>query len=160
MRACAPLGRLRRPRAACREDWYRFQALSDLQIAPDGAAVAYLVTTYDKEADESRSALWMRGLGARRERAAHARGERHGSALQSRRALPELSGGAARPRAATQLWLLDRRGGEARAVSHVSGEITGYEWSPDGAHVVLVMQRAMADGERRARRAASRPSRS
>ena len=40
------------------EDWYRFQALSDLQIAPDGASVAYLVTSYDQEADESRSALW------------------------------------------------------------------------------------------------------
>ena len=45
-------------RALQPEDWYRFQALSDLQIAPDGASVAYLVTSYDKEADESRSALW------------------------------------------------------------------------------------------------------
>jgi dipeptidyl aminopeptidase/acylaminoacyl peptidase len=35
--------------------------------------------------------------------------------------------------------VLDRRGGEARQVSHVTGEITGYEWSPDGQHVVLVM---------------------
>src|SRR5215467_3852646 len=40
------------------EDWYRFQAVSDLQIARDGAAVAYLVTSYDKASDESRAALW------------------------------------------------------------------------------------------------------
>ena len=46
-------------RALTPEDWYRFQALSDLKIAPDGAAIAYLVTSYDKESDESRSALWL-----------------------------------------------------------------------------------------------------
>ncbi len=58
---------------------------------------------------------------------------------------------AARPAdSGTQLWLLDRRGGEARAVSHVSGEISGYEWSPDGAHVVLVMS-AEADSSARAK---------
>ena len=45
---------------------YRFQAVSTCTIAPDGASVAYLVTRYDKEADESRSALWTRRLGARR----------------------------------------------------------------------------------------------
>ena len=33
------------------EDWYRFAAVSDLQIAPDGTAVAYLVTHFDKEAE-------------------------------------------------------------------------------------------------------------
>jgi dipeptidyl aminopeptidase/acylaminoacyl peptidase len=41
------------------EDWYRFQDVSDLHLAPDGAAVAYLVTSYDKESDESRGALWL-----------------------------------------------------------------------------------------------------
>src|SRR2546430_15397627 len=40
------------------EDWFRFQALLDLKISPDGAAVAYLVTSYDRESDESRSAMW------------------------------------------------------------------------------------------------------
>src|SRR6185437_1523302 len=45
-------------RALTPEDWYRFQAVSDLEVAPDGAAVAYLVTSYDKSSDESRSALW------------------------------------------------------------------------------------------------------
>src|SRR5271170_1025723 len=40
------------------EDWYRFQTVSHLTVAPDGAAVAYLVTSYDKASDESRDALW------------------------------------------------------------------------------------------------------
>src|ERR1700730_14290991 len=46
-------------RALTPEDWFRFQAVSDLRIAPDGAAVAYLVRSYDQESDESRGALWL-----------------------------------------------------------------------------------------------------
>ncbi|HUL17927.1 MAG TPA: S9 family peptidase [Steroidobacteraceae bacterium] len=134
------------------EDWYRFQALSDLQIAPDGASVAYLVTSYDKEADESRSALWSAEW-------AHGEGRplTHGESVWEPRFSPDgryLSFLAARPEdSGTQLWLLDRRGGEARAVSHVSGEISSYEWSPDGAHVVLVMS-AEAEGGGKAKGAA------
>ena len=111
--------------------------------------MAYLVTRYDQEADESRSALWS---------ADWAHGERrpltHGESVWEPRFSPDgryLSFLAARPAdSGTQLWLLDRRGGEARAVSHVSGEISGYEWSPDGAHVVLVMS-AEADSSARAK---------
>ena len=125
-------------RALLPEDWYRFQPLSDLQIAPDGTAVAYLVTTYDKEADESKSALWITDW-------VHAEGVQltRGESVTDPRFSPDgryLSFLAARPpESAAQLWLLDRRGGEARAVGHVTGEIAAYEWSPDGAHVVLVM---------------------
>ena len=45
-------------RALVPQDWYRFQVLSELQMAPDGTAVAYLVTHYDKDLDESRTELW------------------------------------------------------------------------------------------------------
>lgn len=125
-------------RALVPEDWYRFQALSDLQIAPDGAAVAYLVTSYDKEADESRSALWSANWTGG-ENVQLTRGE----SVTDPRFSPDgryLSFLTARPAdGPVQLWLLDRRGGEPRQLSHLSGEITRYEWSPDGAHIVLVM---------------------
>jgi len=137
--ACALSGEARAGRALMPQDWYRFQTLSDLQIAPDGTAVAYLVTTYDKEADESRSALWIADW-VRGESVQLTRGE----SVTDPRFSPDgryVSFLAARPaESATQLWLLDRRGGEARAVSQVTGEISAYEWSPDGAHVVLVMR--------------------
>jgi dipeptidyl aminopeptidase/acylaminoacyl peptidase len=125
-------------RALSPQDWYRFQPLSDLQISADGATVAYLVTTYDKESDESRTALWIVDW-AGTQSMPLTRAE----SVTDPRFSPDgryLSFLAARPsESATQLWLLDRRGGEARPVSHVTGEITSYEWSPDGAHVVLVM---------------------
>ncbi len=39
-----------------------------------------------------------------------------------------------------QLWLLDRRGGEARRVTEVKGGISGYAWAPDASRLVLVIQ--------------------
>ncbi|HEY2536956.1 MAG TPA: S9 family peptidase [Solirubrobacteraceae bacterium] len=47
----------------------------------------------------------------------------------------------------TQLWLLDRRGGEPRQLTHVPGEITDYAWSRDGARMVLVVRAAEGAGE-------------
>src|SRR5205823_5221004 len=125
------------------EDWFRFQAVSDLSISPDGAAVAYLVTSYDRESDESRSALWL----------ADCAGDKsvqltRGESVSEPRFSPDgryLGFLSARPAGdKTQLWILDRRGGEPRQLTHVTGELTSYEWSPDAQRVVLVMH---ASGE-------------
>jgi dipeptidyl aminopeptidase/acylaminoacyl peptidase len=120
------------------EDWFRFQDVSDLKIAPDGGTVAYLVTSFEKESDESRSALWMADW-AGTQSVQLTRGE----SVSEPRFSPDgryLSFLSARPaEGKTQLWVLERRGGEPRQLSHVSGEVTGYEWSPDGHSAVLVM---------------------
>ena len=131
------------------EDWFRFQAVSDLRIAPDGAALAYLVTSYDRESDESRAALWVSdwagGAGTQLTRA---------ESVSEPRFSPDggsVSFLSARPAdARTQLWVLERRVGEARQLTHVSGELTSYEWSPDGAHIVLVMHAAGPSCEEKA----------
>ena len=121
------------------DDWFGFQAVSDLRIAPDGAAVAYLVTRYDQESDESRGALWL----------ANWTGDAsvqltRGESVSEPRFSPDgryLSFLSARPaEGKAQLWVLDRRGGEPRQLTHVTGELSGYEWSPDSEHVVLVMR--------------------
>ena len=128
-----------RPLAA--QDWYRFHDLGSLRIAPDGAAVAYLVTSYDRDRDESVTQLWLSDWSGR-ESVQLTRGE----SVSEPRFSPDgryLSFLSARPAgAATQLWALDRRGGEPRQLTHVSGEIVSYEWSPDGKRIVLVMHAA------------------
>ena len=138
------------------EDWFRFQAVSDLQIAPDGAAVAYLVTSYDKESDESRSALWLANW-AGDASVQLTRGE----SVSEPRFSPDgryLSFLSARPaEGKAQLWVLDRRGGEPRQLTHVTGELTGYEWSPDGQHVVLVMRAGEESGAGKAAGKAPKP---
>jgi dipeptidyl aminopeptidase/acylaminoacyl peptidase len=126
-------------RALVPQDWYRFQALSDLQMASDGIAVAYLVTHYDKELDESRTALWRADWNGG-ESVQLTRGE----SVSDPRFSPDghyISFLSARPAdKPAQLWALDRRGGEARTLSHVDGEIVAYEWAPDGTHAVLVVR--------------------
>lgn len=122
-------------------DWYRFKAVSDLAMAPDGSAVAYIVTSYDKASDESRGALWLAAWNGneslqltRVESVSVPRFSPDGRFLSFLSAPPGGDG--------TQLWLLDRRGGEPRQLSHVSGEVTDYAWSRDGARVVLVVRAA------------------
>jgi dipeptidyl aminopeptidase/acylaminoacyl peptidase len=139
MLGCLAAPLVQADRALVADDWYRFQALSELQISPDGDSVAYLVTSYDRAADASRTQLWTANW-AGGEAAQLTRSED----VSDPRFSPDgryISFLSARPAgAATQLWLLDRHGGEALAVSHVAGEISAYEWSPDGTHVVLVVQ--------------------
>jgi dipeptidyl aminopeptidase/acylaminoacyl peptidase len=131
-------------RALTPEDWYRFRDVSDLTMAPDGTAVAYLVTTYDQASDQSHSALWLvdwAGSG----NVELTRGE----SVSEPRFSPDgryISFLAARPAdAATQLYLLDRRGGEPQQLTHVNGVITSYQWAPDGRRLVLVMHGSDSD---------------
>ncbi|MGH8200732.1 MAG: S9 family peptidase [Steroidobacteraceae bacterium] len=128
------------------EDWYRFKAVSDLVIAPDGSAVAYIVTRYDKASDESRGALWLAAWNGK-ESLQLTRGE----SVSVPRFSPDgryLSFLSARPGdSSTQLWLLDRRGGEPRQLTHVPGEILDYAWSRDGTRLVLVMRAAEGAGK-------------
>lgn len=119
-------------------DWYRFRAVSDLQIAPDGRAVAYLVTRYDRASDQSLRELWLADWDGR-----HAAARAHGLSASEPRFSPDgrLSYLAARAEdAPAQLWLLGRHGEKPRQLSHVSDEIESYAWAPDGRHVVLVMR--------------------
>ncbi|MGC1729548.1 MAG: S9 family peptidase [Steroidobacteraceae bacterium] len=122
-------------------DWYRFQAVSGLQVARDGATVAYLVTRYDEATDESRSDLWVADW-AGNESLQLTRGE----SVSDPRFSPDghyLSFLSARPAGSgTRLWLLDRRGGEPRALGRCGGEIMGYEWSPDARKIAVVAQGA------------------
>jgi len=46
-------------RALTADDFYRSEQLSEPEVSPDGAWVAYVVTKNDREADEPRSAVWM-----------------------------------------------------------------------------------------------------
>lgn len=124
-------------RALQPDDWYQFEALSDLRISPDGASLVYLVTRYEREGDAARAHLYGVPF-AGGDSVQLTRGE----SVSEPRFSPDgrwLSFLSARPAdAGAQLWLLDRRGGEARQLSHESGEIVGYEWSPDSSQVVLV----------------------
>ncbi len=152
---CAPLV-VHAGRPLAPEDYYRFQELSDLQIAPDGSAVAYIATSYDKEPDESRGALWLADW-AGTQSLQLTRGESVSTARFSPdgRYLSFLSARPAEER--TQLWLLDRRGGEPRQLTHSGAEISDYAWSADGERIVLVMRGDDVEGTQQKAKSAKPP---
>jgi len=121
------------------DDFYRVQALSDPQVSPDGLWVAYVVTTSDRDADEQRSAIWMVSWDGAQQLALTAAA----SETDKPRWSPDgqyLSfltspAGSDKP----QLMLLDRRGGEPRQLTTVTGDIREYAWSPDGKRVAIAM---------------------
>jgi dipeptidyl aminopeptidase/acylaminoacyl peptidase len=121
------------------EDIYRIQAVSDPQVSPDGLWVAYVVTTNDRAADEQRSAIWMVSWDGTQQLAMTSAASDTDKPRWSPdgRYLSFLGSAAGSDK--PQIMLLDRRGGEARPVTSVNGEIRDYAWSPDGKRIVLAV---------------------
>ncbi len=123
------------------EDLYRLDALSDPQVSPDGGWVAYVSTRADRDADDSRSTIWMVNWdGSQRvalttpaEGIDKPRWSPDGRYLAYRSA-PENSD-------QNRLMLLDRRGGEPKVLLSETADIADYAWSPDGAHIALTIER-------------------
>ena len=124
------------------DDYFRLRDVDDPRLSPDGAWVAYTVTTRDLDRDEVESRIWMAPTAA-------GGGEpvamtAAGSSADTPRWSPDgryLSFLAARgDDDEDQVWALDRRGGEAEPLTAVPQGVTAYAWSPDGRRLALVVQ--------------------
>ena len=124
------------------DDFYRVEDLSDPQVSPDGHWVAYVVGSSDRDADEARSAIWMVSWDGK-QRLALSRGA---DGTGKPRWSPD--GGylafIAKPAGSDkgQIMVLDRRGGEPRQLTKVTGDIGRYAWSPDGRRIVIAMEQS------------------
>jgi dipeptidyl aminopeptidase/acylaminoacyl peptidase len=122
------------------DDFYRVEDVSDPQVSPDGAWVAYVLTTNDREADEARSAIWMVSWdgGQRLALTAPAADTAKPRWSPDGRYLAFMATPAGSDK--VQIMLLDRRGGDAQQLTHVDGDIGGYAWSPDGKRLAFTME--------------------
>jgi dipeptidyl aminopeptidase/acylaminoacyl peptidase len=130
------------PRPFELDDLHRLQEVSDPQIAPDGAWVAYTVSQAEPVSDQMVSDLWMTswdGQTTVRLTSTPRESEHAPRWSPDGRYLAFLSsrGDSAD---ADQLWLLSRRGGEAELASQIKTGIQDYAWSPDGRRMVLVIE--------------------
>src|SRR5262245_62145996 len=131
------------------EDMHAFHNVGDPQISPDGKWVAYTVNTVDIAGDKSDTDVWMASWDGAKQLRVTSSTESENAPRWS----PDgkyLSFLSSRPGKArgTQIWLLDRAGGEAEQLTDVKGRITAYEWAPDSKRILITMaDRAPGDSD-------------
>ncbi len=141
------------------EDVHRMQDVGDIAISPDGEWVAYTVETTNVEDDSYSTDLYMVSWdGATRIQLTHTADGSEGSPrfspdgkyLSFITTRPDDSEEDDDPAGKSQVWLLNRAGGEARRLTSMPGGVSGYEWSPDSARLVLTSRDPEAEKDEEA----------
>jgi len=135
------------PHSMTLDDLFRFHDVGGPQVSPDGQWIAYTVSTVEPTADKRITDLWMVSSDGRQDIRLTWAGDVDEASDDfgssgSPRWSPDgqyLSFTSGRPGAAkgTQVWVLDRRGGEAHQLTDVKGHLSAYAWSPDSKRLLL-----------------------
>ena len=123
------------------DDLDRLLSVGSPQVSPDGKWVLYTVGRIDTTADKRITDLWMvswdgtqdirltYGVDSSVSEPRWSPDGKYISFLSERPGAPKVKG--------SQVWVLDRRGGEARQLTEVKGNLSAYEWSPDSKKLLL-----------------------
>src|SRR6266404_6518722 len=122
------------------DDIARFREVRDPQISPDGAWIAYVVSSTDVKDDKSNSHIWLasydgkvdRQITFSQENESNPRWSSDGKYLA-------FTSGRPGPAKGNQVWLMDRSGGEAWQLTDTKGRVQSFEWSPDSKRMALVI---------------------
>lgn len=130
------------PRLLTVDDINSIHAVGDPRLSPDGEWVAYTVETADPSTDEFLTHIWMTSWdGKRSVQLTRSQDSEHSPRWSAdKRYLAFLSArGDEDEDAPERLWLLDRAGGEAQAITAFKGDVLDYAWSPDGKRIALIV---------------------
>ena len=128
-------------RAFTIEDFYRVRVPSGLELSPDGAWLVYSLETTDLPRGKSNADLYRLASDGSGERRLTWTGEYSESNPVFSPDGARLAFVAKRGESEhAQVWVMDFRGGEARAVSDVSTGVSDLLWSPDGRHIAFTTE--------------------
>jgi dipeptidyl aminopeptidase/acylaminoacyl peptidase len=131
------------PHAMTLDDIEHLLDVGSPQLSPDSKWIAYTVRRVDTKADKNITNLWMVSWDGTQDiqltyEVDHSVSDprwspdgKYLSFLSDRTGGPDVKG--------NQIWVLDRRGGEARQLTGVKGKLSGYQWSPDAKKLLLVI---------------------
>lgn len=121
-------------------DFYRLQSISGMQVSPEGTWIAYVLSTVDTTKDRRNSDIWMVSWDGKQ----NLQITNSPDGESSPRFSPNgkyLSFIAKRGEDKNnQIYLLDRRGGEASRLTNFKTDPGSYVWSPDGGKILLLMK--------------------
>jgi dipeptidyl aminopeptidase/acylaminoacyl peptidase len=120
------------------DDIFELKTVSDPRISPDGAWVAYTVSSLDRKEDASDTDIYMVATagGAAVRLTSSKKPETSPRWSPDGRFLAFLS---ARDGKKTQVYLLDRRGGDAEVLTDYKTGVSSIAWSPDSAKLALLV---------------------
>jgi dipeptidyl aminopeptidase/acylaminoacyl peptidase len=120
------------------DDIFQLKSVGDPRISPDGAWVAYTVTTLDKKEDNSDTDIYMVSAsgGAPVRLTSSKKPENAPRWSPDGRYLAFLS---ARDTKKAQVFLLDRRGGDAQVLTEYKTGASAIAWSPDSSKLALLV---------------------
>ena len=141
--ACASRSEAQTARRPIRvDDLPRFASVSDPQRSPEGAWVAYTVSTTNVDKDKRNTDIWMVKwdgseqvqLTSSEDSESSPRFSPDGKYL----AFLSSRGNEEEKKKGAQIWLLNRAGGEAIKVSDLKGGAEDIQWSPDSKRIAFI----------------------
>ena len=139
-------------RAFTLDDLAKLKSVSDPERSPDGKWVAYTVSGTDTEKDKRDSDVWMVSwdgseqirLTSSKDSESNPQWSPDGKylAFLTSRGNDDEDDEKKNKKKGTQVWLLNRAGGEAEKLTDIEGDIEDYAWSPDSKRMVLVISDA------------------
>jgi len=121
------------------DDLARVRDVSDPQLSPDGAWVAYTVSVPDTAKDKDDTDLWLASWdGAQQIRLTRSPAGEHAPRWSPDSRYIAFLSDRDDPHEVAQLWLLDRAGGEPERLTNLPGGVSDLAWAPDGLRLALI----------------------
>ncbi len=127
----------RRPMSV--DDIFELKTVGDPRISPDARWVAYTVSQMNADEDNSDTNIFMVSLDGEDtlQLTSSPKSENFPRWSPDGRFLAFLS---AREGDSNQVWLLDRRGGEAKKLTDIKSGVSAFTWSPDATRLALIIR--------------------
>lgn len=127
------------PRPIAVADWTQLKTVGSPRLSPDGKQVAYTLSTADPKKDRSSARIWMAPVAGGNPIPMTGAGAPGSNPKWS----PDgkyLGFTGARNGGETQVWTLNRLGGEAEQLTEIKQGVEDFEWSPDGTRLLLSLK--------------------